>query len=165
MVAAPFLVWLIVEARFGTALLVVGFAGISDWLDGYTARRLGATGNLGTILDPLADKAMLVSLFLALTYVALIPIWVLALVLGRDAVIVTGAVLLRIFRGIQKFVPSTVRQSQHVFPNRVCSSGLAVRSIPMDSSALAKDHRAGSRCAVYRMERDELYTAGNSIDT
>ena len=108
MLAAPFLVWLIVEARFGTALLVVGFAGISDWLDGYTARRLGATGNLGTILDPLADKAMLVSLFLALTYVALIPIWVLALVLGRDAVIVTGAVLLRIFRGIQKFVPSTV---------------------------------------------------------
>ena len=83
-------------------------AGLSDWFDGWAARRLGATGKLGVILDPLADKVMLVTLFFVLAYVRSIPLWLLALVMGRDLVIVTGAVLLRIFRGVQKFVPSLI---------------------------------------------------------
>ena len=87
---------------------MVGFAGITDWLDGYTARRLGATGELGIILDPMADKVMLVTLFLALTYSGLIPIWTLALVIGRDLVIVIGSLLLRTFRNVKKFVPSMI---------------------------------------------------------
>jgi len=105
---APLLVWLIVSSRFREALLLVILAGLTDWFDGFAARRLGVTGRLGIILDPLADKALLVTLFLVLAYVALIPGWVLALVMGRDLVIVIGALLLRIFRNIRKFVPSTV---------------------------------------------------------
>ena len=90
------------------ALFVVGFAGVTDWLDGYTARKLGATGDLGTLLDPLADKFMLVTLFFALTYGGLIHLWLFVLVMGRDLVIVTGSVLLRIFRDVKKFRPSTI---------------------------------------------------------
>ncbi len=105
---APLLAWLIIRLRFEEALLLVGFAGLTDWFDGYAARRLGAAGKIGAVLDPLADKAMLVTLFCALAYAGLIPLWALALVMGRDLVIVTGSLLLRIFRNVRRFVPSTV---------------------------------------------------------
>jgi cardiolipin synthase (CMP-forming) len=106
LLAAPFLAWFIVQSRFIEALYVVVFAGLTDWLDGYTARKLGGTGNLGTILDPAADKLMLVTLFFALTYAGLIPLWLLALVMGRDLIIVIGSLLLRTFRDVRKFTPS-----------------------------------------------------------
>ena len=106
--AAPFLVWLIVAGSYREAVGVVVFAGVTDWLDGFAARHLGVAGKAGVILDPLADKVMLVTLFFALAYVRLLPLWLLLLVMGRDVVIVTGALLLRIFRNIRKFVPSLV---------------------------------------------------------
>jgi cardiolipin synthase (CMP-forming) len=106
LLASPFLAWLIVQSRFIEALLVVGFAGVTDWLDGYTARRLDAVGELGIVLDPMADKVMLVTLFFALTYAGLIPFWMLALVMGRDLVIVIGSLLLWTFRSVKKFMPS-----------------------------------------------------------
>ncbi len=102
------LVWLIVQSSFEAALCIVVLAGVTDWFDGYAARKLGVMGKLGTILDPMADKLMLVTLFFALAYVRLIPLWLLVLVMGRDVVIVTGALLVRIFRGIRKFTPSTI---------------------------------------------------------
>lgn len=108
LLASPFLAWLILQSRFVEALSVVVFAGVTDWLDGYAARKLGATGDLGVILDPMADKLMLVTLFFALTYAGLIHIWLFALVMVRDLVIVTGSLLLRIFRDVKKFRPSTI---------------------------------------------------------
>ena len=107
-ILSPLLVWLILKSNFGTALGVVVLAGVTDWLDGYAARKLGVMGRLGAILDPMADKLMLVTLFFVLAYVALIPIWLLVLVMGRDLVIVSGALLVRIFRNIRKFVPSII---------------------------------------------------------
>ena len=59
------------------ALVLTGIAGLTDWLDGYSARKLGVSGKLGVILDPLADKLMLVTLFFALAYVHLISLWLL----------------------------------------------------------------------------------------
>ena len=101
------LVWLIVKSSFGVALGVVVLAGVTDWLDGYAARKLGVMGKFGTVLDPMADKLMLVTLFFVLAYVKLIPLWLLILVMARDVVIVTGALLVRVFRNIRKFTPST----------------------------------------------------------
>ncbi len=85
---------------------MVFLGGVSDGLDGYAARKLGAKGQTGTILDPLADKAMLVTLFVVLGIIGRIPIWLLVLVIVRDLVIVTGAVLLRVLRGFRKFAPT-----------------------------------------------------------
>jgi cardiolipin synthase len=107
-ILAPLLAWLIVQSDFRAALGLVGVAGVTDWLDGYAARKLGVTGRLGVILDPLADKLMLVTLFFALAYARLIPLWLLALVMGRDAVIVGGALLVRTYRNIHKFPPLTI---------------------------------------------------------
>lgn len=107
MLASPLLVWLLLQSRFREALGLAVLAGLTDWFDGYAARKLNVTGRLGAVLDPLADKIMLVTLFIALAVVGLIPKWLLGLVIGRDLIIVIGAILLRAFRGIRKFLPST----------------------------------------------------------
>lgn len=106
LLSAPLLAWLILQARFAEALVVIVLAGISDWLDGFAARRFGTSGQLGVVLDPLADKILLVTLFIVLTAVRLLPTWLLLLVLGRDVVIVLGALVLRLLRGPQQFLPS-----------------------------------------------------------
>lgn len=86
------LFWLIVEQRYGSALLVAGLAGVSDAADGYLARRFDWRSRLGGLLDPIADKLLLIASFLALTLVGGLPAWLLALVVVRDLVIVAGAV-------------------------------------------------------------------------
>jgi cardiolipin synthase (CMP-forming) len=106
LVASPVVAWLLLGSRFREALALVLFAGLTDWFDGWAARRLKTTDRLGAILDPLADKTLLVVLFVTLSAVGLIPPWLFLLVIGRDAVIVIGALLLRVFRDIRAFVPS-----------------------------------------------------------
>ena len=83
-------------------------AGVTDWFDGFTARKLRVSDRVGVFLDPLADKVMLVTLFVVLAAIHLISGWMLGLVLGRDLVIVSGAGLLRAFRGYHRFLPSTL---------------------------------------------------------
>jgi cardiolipin synthase len=104
--ASPLLAWLLLKHEFRLGLLLVAIAGLTDWLDGFTARKLGVTGKIGVVLDPLADKTLLVTLFLSLGVLRLVPLWILALAIGRDLVIVFGSVLLRIFRNRRKFVPT-----------------------------------------------------------
>lgn len=91
------LVWPIVDAlvtgRYVTALVLVAIAGISDGLDGYLAKRFNWRSRLGGLLDPLADKLLLVSTFLTLTYLALVPLWLAAVVIVRDIVIVSGGLI------------------------------------------------------------------------
>jgi cardiolipin synthase len=106
LLSAPVLAWLLIQNRFFWALNLIVLAGVSDWLDGYIARRLRLDGRLGVILDPLADKVLLVTLFVVLAVLRLIPLWMLALALGRDLAIVLGATLLRLLRGAHKFLPT-----------------------------------------------------------
>ncbi len=84
---------LLLDRRFAMALGVFLIAGVTDALDGFLAKRWGWRSRLGAILDPLADKALLVASYLTLTWLGLIPVWLTAAVIGRDAVIVLGAVV------------------------------------------------------------------------
>jgi len=104
--ASPVLAWLLLMGRFRTALISVLLVSITDWFDGYSARKLGVAGGIGVVLDPLADKTMLVTLFVTLGYLRIIPRWMLYLAIGRDGIILAGSVLLRIFRNIRRFTPS-----------------------------------------------------------
>ncbi len=83
--------WLILEHRYGGALAVAAIAGGSDALDGYLARRCDWRSRLGGMLDPLADKLLLVVAFITLAIVGGLPVWLAGLVIGRDLVIVGGA--------------------------------------------------------------------------
>ncbi len=88
------LVWPIVVAlnndRFLLALVLVAVAGLSDGLDGFLAKRFNWRSRIGGILDPLADKLLLVSTFVTLTFMALVPVWLAVVVIIRDFVIVSG---------------------------------------------------------------------------
>ena len=68
-------VWLLWHGDFVATLWLFFIAGFSDGLDGYLARRFGWRSRLGGILDPLADKFLMVSMFITLTLVGMIPLW------------------------------------------------------------------------------------------
>ncbi len=89
------LVWPIVVAlrngSYVTALLLIAVAAVSDGLDGYLAKRFDWRSRLGGLLDPLADKLLLVSTFVTLTLTGLVPAWLTLLVIARDFVIVAGS--------------------------------------------------------------------------
>ena len=87
------LCWLIDNGRYEGALVVAAIAGFSDAVDGFLAKRLGMTSDLGAHLDPLADKALIVSIYVALGITEAIPRWIVILVVSRDIFIVGGVML------------------------------------------------------------------------
>jgi len=89
----PPVVMLMLNQRFGAALIVFGIAGFSDALDGYLAKRYSWTSRLGGLLDPLADKLLLLSAFITLAWLGWIPLWLVSVVILRDLVIVSGAIV------------------------------------------------------------------------
>jgi cardiolipin synthase len=92
--AVPATVWLILQHRLDLALLVFVAAGLSDALDGWLARTRNARSALGALLDPLADKALLVSVYVALAATGVLPDWLAILVVFRDLLIVGGVLVL-----------------------------------------------------------------------
>lgn len=85
-------VWLILEQQHGGALLLFAVAAFSDALDGFLAKQFRWISKLGGILDPLADKLLIMGSFLSLAWVGDLPLWLAVMVVTRDLVIVTGAV-------------------------------------------------------------------------
>ena len=89
----PVLVWFISDGAWNAAFWTFAAAGISDGLDGFIAKRFDLRSDLGAMLDPLADKALLVSIFVTLGIAGVLAPWLVILVVFRDLLIV-GAVLL-----------------------------------------------------------------------
>ncbi|HTH38290.1 MAG TPA: CDP-alcohol phosphatidyltransferase family protein [Pyrinomonadaceae bacterium] len=97
-----------------TALVVFLIAGISDGLDGFIARRFKQESELGTIIDPIADKLLMTTAFIILTMPNVmqparhlpVPFWVTAAVIGRDVLIITVAGAINIITGFRGFKPS-----------------------------------------------------------
>jgi len=93
------------SADFFTALVLFAVAGFSDALDGFLAKHYHWESRLGSILDPLADKLLLVASFATLTCLDLLPYWLLWLVLGRDVLIVAGALAYHYIVGKFELLP------------------------------------------------------------
>jgi len=89
----PILVWAIISDEMRLAFLLFLAAGISDAVDGFLAKRFGMATELGAYLDPLADKVLIVSIYVALGITGALPAWLVILVVSRDIMIV-GAVIL-----------------------------------------------------------------------
>ena len=102
--------------RYPLALTLVCIAGFSDALDGYLAKRFDWRSRLGGLLDPLADKLLLVSLFVALAWLGHIPAWLAGVVIGRDAVIVTGGLSFNFLVGPVQPEPSRPRKLNTLAP-------------------------------------------------
>jgi cardiolipin synthase (CMP-forming) len=105
----------IVAGRDGRALLLLVLIGASDWFDGYLARVLDQRTRLGAVLDPIGDRLVFVVVGIALVRGGLLPLWVLAVLLAREVlVLLVGMALIRLGRG----VPETSRLG------KVATSGL-----------------------------------------
>jgi cardiolipin synthase (CMP-forming) len=91
--AVPLMIWLIVSGDYLAAFWIFVLAGISDGVDGFIAKRFGLQTELGAYLDPLADKLLLVSIFVSLGMLRVLPTWVVILVVSRDILIVGGVLL------------------------------------------------------------------------
>jgi cardiolipin synthase (CMP-forming) len=89
----PVMVWAITSGEMRVAFVLFLAAGVSDAVDGFLAKRFGMATELGAYLDPLADKTMIVSIYVALGIAEAIPRWLVILVVSRDIMIV-GAVML-----------------------------------------------------------------------
>ncbi len=116
MVLIPVFVSLLFYQRFVLALAVFVLAGVTDGLDGLLARRFNQKSQLGTILDPIADKLMLVTAFVVLSMRSVfpqplpshlpVPFWVTVAVISRDVFILVGAAAINIVTGFRGFRPS-----------------------------------------------------------
>ena len=116
MVLIPVFVSLLFYQRFILALAIFVLAGVTDGLDGLLARRFNQKSQLGTILDPIADKLMLVTAFVVLSMRSVfpqplpshlpVPFWVTVAVISRDVFILVGAAAINIVTGFRGFRPS-----------------------------------------------------------
>jgi len=143
MVLIPVFVSMLFYQRFVWALMIFVIAGITDGLDGLFARRFRQQSQLGRILDPIADKLMLVTSFVVLSMRGVfptplprhlpIPFWVTITVLSRDVFILIGAAAINIVTGFRNFRPS--------FPGKVST---AVQIVAVAAVMLAARVRIGA---------------------
>ena len=92
-ILVPIIVWAIVSSQMEIAFAIFVVAGVSDAVDGFLAKRFGMTSEIGAYLDPLADKALLMSIYVALGIVDAIPRSLVILVVSRDIMIIAGVML------------------------------------------------------------------------
>jgi len=100
--------YLLLEQRFAEALLLFFVAGVSDGVDGFLAKRFGWHSRLGSILDPLADKILLITSYLCLALVDIIPLWLMMMVFSRDLIIIVGAAAFHVFFGKFEMAPTWI---------------------------------------------------------
>lgn len=115
MALIPVFAIMLVYSREGWALVIFTIAGVSDGIDGFIARRMKQESELGTIIDPIADKLLMTTAFVMLTLPSVIgtsrphlpvPFWVTATVIGRDVAIVAIAGAINMMTGFRGFKPS-----------------------------------------------------------
>jgi cardiolipin synthase len=96
LLSIPVLVLCLIEGDYPGALLVFFLAALTDALDGFVAKRLTGCTPMGALLDPIADKLLLTSVFIALAMLAVLPAWLVALALLRDGLLMLGSIVLRL---------------------------------------------------------------------
>ena len=137
MLLIPALVILVVYGLNGWALVVLIGAGLTDALDGILARWWGQRTTLGALLDPMADKLLLISTFVVLTLPGLdlpnrLPIWLTVLVISRDVIIVVTVAIVNLSIGRRTFQPTLLgKLATVVCQGATGNSGRRHRSMPL----------------------------------
>lgn len=128
----PVLILLLKDQEYAAALIVFVIAGASDALDGYLAKRLNVQSRLGAILDPVADKLLLVSAYVMLTFLGHIPFWLMLVVAFRDLLIVVGYVAYTSHAGPVKMRPSVLSKLNTVAQIALATLILAQQAAGLD---------------------------------
>lgn len=136
MALAPLLVLLIVYREFTWALVVFVVAGITDLLDGLIARLGHQRTTLGAMLDPMADKVLLTSSFVALTWGSdvqfRIPMWLTVVTLSRDAIILVSVIIINLTVGRRVFQPSLLGKLSTISQIATAGTVLLLNALSME---------------------------------
>ena len=102
----PFVVWRFLAGDCRGAAVILLIAGLTDGVDGLLARGTNQVTRTGAYLDPIADKLLLVSVYISLGIVHIVPRWLVSLVVGRDVLILSMALIALVFTRHRDFPPS-----------------------------------------------------------
>src|SRR3989441_4215946 len=133
----PVFVSLLVYRKPGPALVVFVAAALTDLLDGYVARRHGLSSRLGAFLDPMADKLLLVSSFVTLTWLKALPFWIAAVVISRDLILMVGALVIHMAGGRPYPPPPRAGENATLFSILPLLPGPAPPLLPVGPPPLA----------------------------
>ena len=135
LLSVPFNVWLIMIDHWRLALFVFCLAGLSDAVDGFLAKKFGMQSRLGRYLDPIADKVLLVSIFIVLGAQDHLPLWLVILVVSRDILIGGGLFLLYLFD--QPYEPTPLISSKFNTGMQIilAASVIAVFAFPLEEAS------------------------------
>ena len=106
LVLAPFIASDILHNRYGLAIILLFVAGFTDVIDGFLARRFQASTPAGAYFDPISDKILLSVIYISLGLAGALPWWMVAVVFGRDLLILAMAAYGLLFTSLRKFPPS-----------------------------------------------------------
>lgn len=133
----PVIVILLMQGEFFKALIVFALSGISDGLDGFLARILNQQTELGAYLDPIADKALIISCFVTLSVKQIIPGWLSVIVVSRDCIILLGVAVLAIMSVSFKIRPTIISKMTTVLQLLTVFLVLAVHSLSLQGDLKA----------------------------
>jgi cardiolipin synthase len=170
LLCVPLIVNLTLEQAYHTAAIVFLLAALTDIADGYVAKRFSGTTPLGAILDPVADKLLMASVFITLVLEGHLPVWLVLLVIGRDLLIILGTLALRLFVGRFRVEPLLIGKLSTFFQLVLGGAVLAelsvlpgiapwleplvlVTSFFVVTSAIAYLHSAARIWSLARVER------------
>jgi cardiolipin synthase len=133
-ILVPIIFWLLVTGNSQAAFYLVVIAGLSDAVDGFLAKRFGLETGLGAYLDPLADKLLIVSLYIALGVSKALPLWLVVAVVSRDILIVAAVLISGVFGQPLQMKPLTISKA-----NTVAQIVLAATVLAAEGFALQID--------------------------
>jgi cardiolipin synthase len=151
----PFIVWAIASNHLEVAFAIFLAAGISDAVDGFLAKRFNMSSELGALLDPLADKALLVSIYVALGIWGAIPRWIVILVVSRDIMIVGAVIVSWLFGKPIPMKPLMVSKLNTVA--QVSFAALVLASVGFDFNAAPYDLILMGFVTVFTLVSVSLY--------
>ncbi len=134
---APVVIWLLLEGQASMAFALFLFAGITDAIDGMIAKRFNQETELGAYLDPVADKALLVSIFVTLGILQELPAWLVLLAVSRDALIVGGVLLSYTLGNPLVMNPLWISKINTVMQIALVAAVLAHMAFPEQQAAMA----------------------------
>lgn len=133
-ILVPIIFWLLVTGNSQAAFYLVVIAGLSDAVDGFLAKRFGLETGLGAYLDPLADKLLIVSVYIALGVSKALPLWLVVAVVSRDILIVAAVLISGVFGQPLQMKPLTISKI-----NTVAQIVLAATVLAAEGFALRID--------------------------
>ena len=153
LLAVPLVIVLIGQERWLAAFALFVLAGVSDAVDGFIARRFDMRSEFGAFIDPLADKALLVSIYVALAVVAVLPGWVAVLVVSRDVMIVGAVIVSYLLNN-----PVAIRP---LFVSKINTAAqIAFAALVLGAKAFAVEDGALTAAAMYAVAALTVASAG-----